>query len=69
MPNYANQMEHFKMKKPLCLNHFVRYGEADSYDILATLNMSGSYENIPRIAVDQDTANLHIKPIGDLSHT
>ena len=29
LPNYANQMEHFKMKRPPCLYHFVLSGEAD----------------------------------------
>ena len=33
VPNYANQMEHFKMKGQLCLNHFVLFVEADGYDI------------------------------------
>ena len=33
LPNYANQMEHFKMKGPPHLNHFVLSGEAEGYDI------------------------------------
>ena len=29
--NYANQMEHFKMKRPPCLYYFVLSGEADCH--------------------------------------
>ena len=46
------------MKKPLCLNYFVLPGETVGYDIEATLDVSGSYENVPRIAVGQDAPNL-----------
>ena len=35
----------------------------------ATLNISGSYENISRIAVGQDAAYLHKTPIVDLCQT
>ena len=59
----------FKMKGPLCLNHFVLFGVAEGYGIQAILKMSDSYENISRIALGQDTANLHIKPIVDLCQT
>ena len=57
VPNFANQIENLRMKRPLSLNYFVLSGEAVGYDIEATLNMPGSCENVSRIAVGQDAPN------------